>query len=98
MAFVVSVIVEPEPLCTVIVGAVALVGAALNVPEAVAAVGALALRSTPSTVSVELPLMVAAALRVPTVPVMDAAAPLRVALQSFLIFVRAALFGVDVTG
>ena len=79
-----------------IVGAVALVGRPEKVPVAVAAVGALALRVTPSTVSVELPLMVLE-LSVPTVPVRLAATPLRVVLQSFLIFLFTALIG-SVTG
>jgi hypothetical protein len=85
VALVVRVMVDCEPLFTVIVGEVALVGAAVKVPVAVAAVGALASKVTPSTVSVELPLMVPE-LRVPTLPVRLAAVPLRVVLQSFSSF------------
>ena len=68
----------------------------VNVPVELAVAGGLASKVTPSTVSVELPLMVLE-LSVPTVPVLLAATPLSVVLQSFLIFLFTALIG-SVTG
>jgi hypothetical protein len=71
-----------------------LVGLPVNVPVALAAVGALASKTTLSTVSVELPLMLDE-LRAPTTPVRVAATPPSDSLQSF--FKSRFLFGANDT-